>query len=414
MSSRPLPPARSLSPRAEPSRAVVSPVHRESHRHLLWQAHSAWCRTGPGFDAVVVPAFRPAGGLRHAATVAALAGARLVLLCSGRVRAREAAQVARLAAPEVPVVACDLAPGYRIPQTSMRTDDHPQGRTHRLERRHDANVKRNVGLILARLMGWQRVLLLNDDVRGVGRLELDRTAGLLHDPYRAYSAAGWAFPSFPDNSVVCHGRRLGGAFQDTFISDAMLGLRCLDALPFFPAVYNEDWLFLLPLILSGQLAYVGDLWQLPYDPFLDPNRARFEEFGDLLGEGLMEVLHRGLPLDVARDPAFWAERLDARRRLLDVTESRLASARDGDPITRWRTAGARSRALRSLAAARGTHREGWPESLAEWIQAWQADLRQWTPFLRCLPVVDSMDGALALLGLRDEARAGHRSRVGFR
>lgn len=307
--------------------------------------------------------------------------------------------MARTTAPEVPVVACDIPLHYRIPQVRLRTDHHPQGVVHRLHRRHDANLKRNVALLLARWVGWDRVLLFNDDVRGVGWAELNRTLGYLNQ--RAYSAAGWAFPSFPDNSVVCHARRLGGQFQDTFVSDGMLGLRRLEALPFFPAVYNEDWIFLFTLIAQGQLAHVGDLWQLPYDPFVDPNRARFEEFGDLLGEGLMETLHGGLSPEAPTEPDFWSERLAARQQLLTAIEHELSRHLVGEQVTV--SASAALQALRALAGARHSHEPNWPESLAGWVRLWQADLRDWRQLLGSTRPVHSVEGALAMLGLRDVA-----------
>ena len=51
-------------------------------------------------------------------------------------------------------------------------------------------------------------------------------------------------PQHPDNSVVCHARRLAGRFQDVFVSGAVLGVHC-NSLPlsFFPDIYNEDWFF---------------------------------------------------------------------------------------------------------------------------------------------------------------------------
>ena len=63
---------------------------------------------------------------------------------------------------------------------------------------------------------------------------------------------------YPDNSVVCHARRLAGLPQDTFVSGAALGVNCNDQpLPFFPEQYNEDWFFFSRLTARRDLAHAG-------------------------------------------------------------------------------------------------------------------------------------------------------------
>ena len=121
---------------------------------------------------------------------------------------------------------------------------------------------------------------------------------------RAGAIAGMVCRDFPDNSVVCHARRLAGFPQDNFVSGSVLGVNCDDLpFPFFPDIYNEDWFFFSKAVARLELANVGDAAQRPYKPFADPERARHEEFGDLLAEGLFsligEVLDR--PVDEEED-----------------------------------------------------------------------------------------------------------------
>ena len=105
----------------------------------------------------------------------------------------------------------------------------------------------------------------------------------------------------PDNSVVCHARRLAGMSQDVFVTGAVLGVHCNNLpLSFFPDIYNEDWFFFAEEAAPRRLPRVGRARQLEYDPFANPDRARREEFGDLLAEGLYALFGEASPEHVVR------------------------------------------------------------------------------------------------------------------
>jgi hypothetical protein len=55
-----------------------------------------------------------------------------------------------------------------------------------------------------------------------------------------HQVAGMHVRHFPDNSVVCHARRLAGFAQDVFVTGAALGVHC-NSLPlsFFPDIYKQ-------------------------------------------------------------------------------------------------------------------------------------------------------------------------------
>ena len=67
----------------------------------------------------------------------------------------------------------------------------------------DLSVKRNLGLLMARLHGWRKIAFIDDDItlsqQGIARIahQLD-----------SHQIAGKVCRRFPDNSVVCHARRL--------------------------------------------------------------------------------------------------------------------------------------------------------------------------------------------------------------
>ena len=92
----------------------------------------------------------------------------------------------------------------------------------RFARTTDTSAKRNIGLILSKLAGWQRIVFLDDDIKVPNPDDLRRACALL-DPGH-YQAVGLAIEGFPDNSVVCHAFRETGGKQDTFVGGGALAV----------------------------------------------------------------------------------------------------------------------------------------------------------------------------------------------
>ena len=65
----------------------------------------------------------------------------------------------------------------------------------------DLSMKRNIALVLARMLQWNRIFFLDDDVRDITPPDLQATVNMLS----SFSAAGPWVKNFPDNSIVCHG-----------------------------------------------------------------------------------------------------------------------------------------------------------------------------------------------------------------
>ena len=168
-------------------------------------------------------------------------------------------------------------------------------------------MKRNIGLVLARMLGWQRVFFLDDDIRDIAYPDLQRTVDMLG----SFSAAGMRVTEFPDNSIVCHANRMTGGSQDVFVSGAALAVECDSDIGFFPGIYNEDWFFFFDAASKGQLgnSYLKAT-QLVYYPFAKPERAAWQEFGDVLAEGLYALLHLHMDVEQATS-AYWAFFLEA-------------------------------------------------------------------------------------------------------
>jgi hypothetical protein len=213
-----------------------------------------------------------------------------------------------------------------------------------------------------------------------------------------------ACEEFPDNSVVCHARRLSGLAQDTFISGAALGVNCSDQpLPFFPDIYNEDWFFFSRLAARRELAKVGEATQAPYDPYKDPLRARQEEFGDLLAEGIYALFEDQPPemefadrLTEATEEFWkgfiesrWDGIVDTRERLTRRLDGVLSDAEQKETIS----------AVACLEAAGNQLSRLRPALCVAFLKAWQSDLTYWEGGSQRVNAVSSSTEALGLLGL---------------
>jgi glycosyltransferase involved in cell wall biosynthesis len=377
----------------------TAPFHHGSHRDLLSPASPPEV-SGDRVDAIIVPSARSAPYLRHVAGVASELACPLVVLCSRRARARDVINDIGERYPLVDLVAVDVPAEMGHPMPRFETSRQLAGT--KLERRTDTSLKRNLGLLLAKAVGWQRVVFLDDDIVVEDPADLRRAVALLDKHY----AVGLSIGGYPDNSVVCHAHREAGGRQDTFVGGGALAVRVDRIESFFPKVYNEDWLFLLDDVRLRPVAQIGMAYQQPYDPFADPERARGEEFGDDLAEGVFALLDNGKRVQDA-DERYWRGFLADRATLILDIIDRTAKLADEDV-----DAGQRRRMLASLKAAYGRLKTVMPEQFVSYLRAWRADNTRWRRCLAELPTGLSADGALRHLGL-----AGHQYRVrltGFR
>jgi hypothetical protein len=85
--------------------------------------------------------------------------------------------------------------------------------------KEDTSAKRNLGLVLSHMIGWGRIVFLDDDILVGDPGHLRQAAGLLD----THNAVGLSVVGYPDNSVVCHAYRAVGGFQQSFIGGGALG-----------------------------------------------------------------------------------------------------------------------------------------------------------------------------------------------
>ncbi|SDG06711.1 hypothetical protein SAMN05216553_105169 [Lentzea fradiae] len=346
---------------------TTSPFHSEhhhgSHRDLLDSAPETASRAH--VDAIIVPTIRGARVLRHAMSLASRLKSVLVVLCSGSdtsapaVAALAATTGAEVLALDVGCTSARLLPEFKTTTGLERT---------RLRHHSDLSLKRNLGLLIARLAGWERIAFLDDDIHVPDAFDLERAAALTGD----YAGVGLRIGGYPDNSVVCHAYREAGGPQDTFVGGGALVVRTGSTSSFFPKIYNEDWFFLLGGEKLRPTAVTGLALQQPYDPFNLDERARMEEFGDTIAEGLFWLLDEGRPLTDA-NATYWSRYLDKRRKFIVQTMNMVREA-EVDP-------GRRSKMLGSLTAAWGRSQYIRPQWCSDYVRAWREDRQVWREHL---------------------------------
>lgn len=349
------------------------------------------------FDAILVPTNRKVEWLSDCIGLALETAIPLIVICSKRVQKRQVIDAAKRA--NVEIFAVDLPPHPDNPLEGISfttsTDDALLDLTSGLTR--DLSTKRNLGLVIARMLGWQRLMFLDDDIYDVSKEDVDALASGLND----HTVSVLIPDEYPDNSVACHAHRLGGGEQGKFAGSGSMGVRCdREDLAFFPNIYNDDWFFFAEDAASHKITRVGASRQRDYDPFRDPQRAIKEEFGDLLAEGLYARLDAGLDIPGV-DTAYWADFIESRAGFLGKVAELLMRHPDRKMDNEE---GRRVRAAQdSIRAAQGQLERIGPEVCQKFIDRWQGDLVEWRRYLTKLPRVESLASGLGYLGLDYEA-----------
>jgi hypothetical protein len=348
----------------------------------------------PVIDAIIVPTIRSAERLGSAVELASQARCQLIALYTDSLP------------PELSSVLDRLKPGQATP-LALRSDvEHrlldigatiPQTMVSSAAR--DISRKRNLGLMIGRACGWTRMLFLDDDIRKLSIAKLSPAAAVLDD----YPVVGLQVNKYPDASVVGHARRLTGRRQEPFISGGSLLVNPQLITGFFPPVYHEDWLCVINHLRLGEVAAGGQVGQLSYAPFTTDERARFEEFGDILAAGLLWLILQSVtggqkPITDARDywhtafeEQFWASILRERAELLDKLTM--------DPkLTRVHHTGAWP--LPSVLAARQRCGDLLPGEFVSFMRNWLDLVDTWQTRLADVGSADSVAQALTNLGLK--------------
>ncbi len=354
--------------------------HHQTHRDLLWSPRDS-VLVGQVIDAIVVPTIRPPTYLNQAANLALALDRPLVTFHSGTATT---AQLARTYLPaKVDLIAIDVRPRKELSLPAFDTCELLDDGI--FTRRSDLSIKRNLALVLARQLCWSRILYLDDDITELTAEDVEKASGLLD----RYNAVGFRIGGYPDNSVVCHAYREAGGKQDSFVGGGALAVDVGRCDSFFPDIYNDDWFYLLDGNERLQpTAITGEVKQYEYDPFQNPERARSEELGDVLAEGLYWLLDQGGSITDA-DQAHWQNFLLWRRSFI---ESVATMVRGSD-----REEAEKARMLESLGASLARLAHITPAFCQSYLRAWMADRAEWRAYLASLPRCEQRSEAIARL-----------------
>jgi hypothetical protein len=369
--------------------SAQTPDHHGSHRGLLWAADDPSLASRE-IDAIIVPTARPPAYLDQAGRLAESLNCPLVTLHS--TKWTSAAKAADRLSGAVDLIAIDVPDPARLRLPRWETSRLLTGTV--FARPTDLSAKRNIAMILSRMLGWSRVLFLDDDITELNPDDVRRASGLLD----THNAVGLHVGGFLDHSVVCHAYLDAGGGQQSFIGGGALAVHLERNNSFFPDIYNDDWFFLLDGDKGIQsVGVTGEVRQYPYDPFRSPDRARAEELGDVLAEGIYWLLDQNKSITDADRP-HWANFLAHRKqfieRVLEMVERDSAIA----PADKERRVAALKGSLGRLARIT-------PELCEKYLRAWRFDRQSWyrylqKPFIRNvqqLPADERRQQALASL-----------------
>jgi hypothetical protein len=363
---------------------VTAPIetdyHHASHRALLREPMAEGRRRAK-VDAIIVPTIRHPANLTDAARLAIALDCPLVTLHSGKwtsaaVAARRLPRQADLIAIDVPALARLRMPDFNTAHVLASTKFH---------RPTDTSPKRNTGLMLCHLLAWKHVVFLDDDIEIPEPADLELAAGLLDH----HNIVGLFVEGYPDNSVVCHAYRMAGGPQQSFIGGGAVVVETQRTCSFFPDIYNDDWFYMLDAEgLQPVAAAAGRVIQRPYDPFHNPNRARAEELGDVLAEGVFWLLDEGKSI-LDADLRYWRDFLKRRRTFINHVLSMVEKA-DIEP-------GEKRPMVEALKAARGRLTLITPGLCRDYLRALAMDRELWRKHIESLEPQSSRRAALGQL-----------------
>ena len=235
---------------------------------------------------------------------------------------------------------------------------------HRHTKRHseawDLPMKRNYVIQHALKMGYEKILLMDDDIRSVNERCLVIGADCLED----YVLAGCFVEDFLDTSVLGHLEKAAGEHIDPFLSGSFLFVRPRGVSGFFPCLYNEDWLFMIPHIMNGSICSFGSIRQVEFDPFNDMSRPLFQEFGEVMIEGLFALL-AAKQYEHRHEIRAWSDIISQRREILHSLSHRLTEAKH----------------QKAIATMLEANNKITPDDCCKFVLDWETDLESWKTYI---------------------------------
>lgn len=305
--------------------------------------------------------------------------------------------------------------GYENPLVQLNAAEEIPEQTRRAIR-SNLSDKRNAGLLIAKLTGMRRIMFVDDDV--TLEQQTFRSASSL---LAGFKVVGLRCLGFPDKAVVNHaeqhivryhqsttgqGAYSAAAAHAGHISGNSVAVNPQTSCIFFPPeIYDEDLLAFYDMYAERSAALVkqGGYHQTIYDPFADPDRARTEEFGEVLTDGLYQNLKLRSHIDLTKQ-RFWdtvtvqrGQYIGYLLKGLEAPQKReyftyLTELPKFDPVEK-------TKIRNSLLAAQAVNTTITGKMCVDYYRAWRADQGRWRKRLEDLPNNIAMRDAIGQLGL---------------
>lgn len=219
---------------------------------------------------------------------------------------------------------------------------------------YDLPIKRNIALQLARDWGLRKICLLDDDITISRHQILTASSAVSNNS----PMAGFYVLDYPDVSTIDHVERLTTGMPSMTIP----GGNCLFLLVeevdgYFPYIYNDDWIYVLNNGTRKLGTALGEVRQSVHAPWNDHGRVRFEEFGEVVISGLLE-LDLFLDAPEAISESLWKNVIITRLKFLE---------RIGEACTNHLR-------RKAIAAAVGTLVQIFPQDCVRFVKAMRAEL----------------------------------------
>lgn len=174
---------------------------------------------------------------------------------------------------------------------------------------------RNYAIILAKMLGFERILFMDDDIIINDHSIVYKILDLLNNA----DFVGAEIKGMPDLSIVDHIMQKLGLEPYRFMSGGFLALKLSSVSEYFLNYYNEDWIWLFLHKPKAKLVKYGEVYQLPYDPFENAiEKALQQEFGEILVEGVKTVFEKNeYNVEKLMKKCFWTELIRKRINLIE-------------------------------------------------------------------------------------------------
>ena len=170
---------------------------------------------------------------------------------------------------------------------------------------------RNYAIILAKTLGIERLLFMDDDII-IKQNIIQEMMKLLDNA----DFVGAKISGMPDDSVVGYIMRELSMKPYEFLSGGFLAFNLDSVSEYFLNYYNEDWIWLFLHKPKVKLTKYGEVHQLPFNPFENAvERALQQEFGEILVDGVKKAIESKNNAALT-DVHFWNRIVEKRSDLI--------------------------------------------------------------------------------------------------